>query len=334
VAKQAKGRGGSGSGRGTGTGRGRAAGGKGAGYAGYGKGAGHGRAAGGAGNARGGADGEKRGSSRQPKRDHDLIEGRRAVAEALDAGIPLKKAIVLDQQQGERDAELDRLVRRLEADDVAIEYAKRRTLDSLSSHGAHQGIVVRAQKYRYAAVEEVIAAAGEGDALVVLLDHVTDEGNLGAIIRSAEVVGASGVIVAKARAAGVGPATYKTSAGAVLHLPVAQASNLASAIELLKEAGFWVCGCTEHAEQSVWDAPLEGRICLVMGSEGDGISRLVRERCDFECKLPQRGRIESLNVAQATTVLCYEWLRRTTEREAAAGVVEAGEAMPAVEAGE
>ena len=140
---------------------------------------------------------------------------------------------------------------------------------------------------------------------------MTDEGNFGAIVRSAEVVGAAGVVIAKARAAGVGVGAYKTSAGAVLHLPIAQVPNLATALDRLKEAGFWAAAATEHADQDVWQAPLDGRIALVMGSEGSGVSRLVREHCDFECRLPQRGRVESLNVAQATTVLCYEWLRRS-----------------------
>ena len=242
------------------------------------------------------------------------IEGRRAVAEALDSGMPLRRALIADS-----DGSLADLARRLGEADVPIERVPRPRLDSISSHGAHQGIVVQAQPFRYAELEDIIARAGEGDALVVLLDHVTDQGNLGAIVRSAEVVGAAGVVIAKARAAGVGVGAYKTSAGAVLHLPIAQVSNLPTAIETLKEHGFWVGGATEHAHDDVWGAPMGGRLCLVMGSEGDGISRLVRERCDFECRLPQRGRVESLNVAQAATVMCYEWLRRvsTGEHEAA-----------------
>lgn len=239
----------------------------------------------------------------------DVIVGRRAVAEALDLGVPIKKAFVLDQR-GERDQTLDSLAARLDGEGVEVERVPKKVLDALSSHGVHQGVAARVKPYRYADLSDVIAAAGEGSALVVLLDHVTDEGNFGAIVRSAEVVGAAGVVIAKARAAGVGVGAYKTSAGAVLHLPIAQVPNLATAIEQLQDAGFWVGAATEHAHQSVWEAPLEGRVCLVMGSEGEGISRLVRSKCDFECKLPQRGRIESLNVAQATTVLCYEWLRR------------------------
>ena len=144
----------------------------------------------------------------------------------------------------------------------------------------------------------------------MVLDHVTDDGNFGAIVRSAEVVGAAGVVIANKRAAGVTVGSYKTSAGAVMHLPIAQVPNIARALDDFKAAGFWVGGASEHAEGSCWDAPFEGRVALVMGSEGDGISRLVLEKCDFLTKLPQRGMTESLNVAQATTALCFEWLRR------------------------
>lgn len=239
----------------------------------------------------------------------DLIEGRRAVEEALGCGMPLRSALV-QERSGERDQALERIAARLEDAGVPVERVPRARLDALSSHGAHQGVVVRTRPFEYAELSDVIAAAGEGDALVVVLDHVTDQGNFGAIVRTAEVVGAAGVIVAKARAASVGVGAYKTSAGAVMHLPIAQVPNLARAIEELQSAGFWACAATEHAREDVWHAPMGGRLALVMGSEGEGISRLVAEKCDFSCRLPQRGRVESLNVAQATTVLCYEWLRR------------------------
>ena len=251
------------------------------------------------------------GTPRRDARDRsDLIEGRRAVEEALSCGMPLRSALV-QERSGERDQALERIAAQLEDAGVPVERVPRARLDALSSHGAHQGVVVRTRPFEYAALADVIAAAGDGDALVVVLDHVTDQGNFGAIVRTAEVVGAAGVVVAKARAASVGVGAYKTSAGAVMHLPIAQVSNLARAIEELQAAGFWACAATEHAEQDVWHAPLAGRLALVMGSEGEGISRLVSERCDFACRLPQRGRVESLNVAQATTVLCYEWMRRT-----------------------
>lgn len=249
----------------------------------------------------------------------DLIEGRRAVEEALGAGVPLKSALVQIQSL-DADPALERLAQRLDAAGVSVERVPRNRLDQLSSHGAHQGVIVRAKPFQYVELGDVIAAAGKGNALVLVLDHVTDEGNFGAIVRTAEVVGAAGVVIAKARSASVGVGAYKTSAGAVLHIPIAQVSNLARAVEELKAAGFWSCASTEHAKDDVWSAPLVGRVALVMGSEGEGISRLVLEKCDFACKLPQRGRVESLNVAQACTVMCYEWLRREMCGEGARGV--------------
>lgn len=240
----------------------------------------------------------------------DYIEGRRACAEALKAGVPLKRALVATG-----DASLGSLVKQLSAAGIPVEEVPRERLDALSSHGAHQGIACQVAPYRYASLSDVIERAGDKDALVVILDHVTDQGNLGAIVRSAEVVGAAGVIIPKVRAAGVGVGAYKTSAGAVMHIPVVQVANLPAVLDKLKEVGFWACAATEHAEDSVWSAPMGGRLALVMGSEGSGVSRLVMEHCDFGCKLPQRGHIESLNVAQAATVMCYEWLRRVSEAE-------------------
>ena len=227
-------------------------------------------------------------------------------------GIPLKNALV-QAASGQKDQEIEALARQLEQEGIPVERVAKPVLDSLSSHGAHQGVIVRTQPFAYADLSEIVQRAGSENALVVVLDHVTDEGNFGAIVRSAEVVGAAGVVIANARAARVGVGAYKTSAGAVLHLPIAQVSNLPRALDELKAAGFWTCGSTEHATQSVWEAPMGGRLALVMGSEGSGISRLMLEKCDFTCKLPQFGQVESLNVAQATTVMCYEWLRRTQE---------------------
>ena len=265
----------------------------------------------------------QQGEARRPRRQTrksptDLIEGRRAAVEALEAHVPIRRALVATGA----DRALSEVVSRLEAEGIAVEYVPKDRLDSRSSHGAHQGIMLETEPFAYAELADIVAASGTGDALVLMLDHVTDEGNFGAIVRSAECVGASGVIVASARAARVSTAAYKTSAGAVLHVPLAQVPNLAQAAETLKEAGFWVGAATEHADEDVWSAPLEGRVCLIMGSEGSGVSQLLLKRADFLAKLPQLGRIESLNVAQATTALCYEWLRRkmSAAREQGTGV--------------
>ena len=241
-----------------------------------------------------------------PRPAGDFIEGRRATAEALRTGFPVKRALVAE---GSRDAALTKLVDDVRAAGIAVRYVPAAELDALSAHGAHQGIALEVGAFPYAELADVLARAGEGPALVVVLDHVTDAGNFGAIVRTAEVVGAAGVVIANKRAAEVTVATYKTSAGAVMHLPIARVPNIARALEELKSAGFWAIGASEHAEGTCWETSFAGRIALVMGSEGEGISRLVLETCDDLTKLPQRGLTESLNVAQATTALCYEWLR-------------------------
>lgn len=268
-----------------------------------------------------------------------MIEGRRACFEALEAHLPLKKLLVQENMNAAlQTADVERLIACARERGISCEYVKKSAMDALSSHGAHQGVMFETAPFAYAELSDVLAAidrkgartadAFSADAsklvtntdnqpsapkqasLVVLLDHVVDEGNFGAIVRSAEVVGASCVIIANARCASVGVGAYKTSAGAVLHMPIVQVVNLARAIDELKEHGFWVIGASEHAQQTVWNAPFTGSVCLVMGSEENGISSLVQKKCDFICKLPQRGRIESLNVAQAATVMCYEWMRQ------------------------
>lgn len=268
------------------------------------------------------------GASRRPAGEY--IEGRRAAAEALRTGFPVKRALVADAE-GRRDAALAQLVDQLRGANIPVEYVATEQLDALSSHGAHQGIALEVGAFPYADLADIIAradAAGAEPALVVVLDHVTDAGNFGAIVRSAEVVGAVGVVIANKRAAEVTVATYKTSAGAVMHLPIARVPNIARALEDLKAAGFWTVGASEHAEGNCWDAPLTGRIALVMGSEGAGISRLVLETCDDLTKLPQRGATESLNVAQAATALCYEWLRVNIAALEGSSVVPADAAAP------
>ena len=238
------------------------------------------------------------------------IEGRNAVLEALRADVPIKRVLIAEGTKPDRS--LDEIARRASSAGADVVRAPKRELDAKSERGAHQGVLAEAAPYRFASLDDVLAAAkGKDDALIIALDQVTDPGNLGAIVRTAEVVGADGVLIAKRRSAAVTPAAYKSSAGALAHARLAQESNLVRSIERCKEAGFWVAGASEHAEQTVWDAPLSGRIVLVMGSEGDGLARLTRETCDYLVRLPQAGKVGSLNVAQATTAIAYEWLRRT-----------------------
>jgi 23S rRNA (guanosine2251-2'-O)-methyltransferase len=233
--------------------------------------------------------------------------------------------------------ETDELVGELAARGVNVEYLPRKKIDSMlrdkagadeagSSHGysaAHQGIVAKVAPFKYADLADILqpvadAAAPARPRLVIVCDHITDVGNFGAIVRSAEALGACAVVIPNRRCATVNAAVYKTSAGAVANIPIVQAVNIAAALESLKEAGFWVAGATEHADSMLPAANLKGDICLVMGSEGAGISRLVLGKCDFTVAIPQLGHVESLNVAQATSVCVYEWLRQNAD---ALGVV-------------
>lgn len=243
-----------------------------------------------------------------------LIEGRNAVLESLRAGMPLRSIALAEGTKP--DASIDEIVRRAAESRVQLRRVPRRELDARSEHGAHQGVIAEAQPYRFASLDAVLSASKDKKrSLIIALDHVTDPGNLGAVVRSAEVVGADAVLVAKRRSAAITPAAYKASAGALAHIRIAQEANLVRALERCKEAGYWIAGASEKASQNIWQAPLEGRIVLVMGAEGTGLARLTAESCDFLVSLPQAGKVGSLNVAQSATAIAYEWLRRGTTAE-------------------
>ena len=241
--------------------------------------------------------------------DVSVLEGRHALEEALQTETPIE-TLWLSSALAD-DEQLSRLAGRARSQGAKIHYVDAAELDAASSHGAHQGVMAQLRPYRYAALADLVKAAeGRKNALIIATDHVTDAGNFGAIVRSAEVVGACGVLIPNKRNARVNTAAYKTSAGAVLHLPIAMESNLARSLAALKDEGFWVVGASEHASDVIWDAPLSGRVVLVMGSEGSGLSRIAIDACDMLVKLPQAGKVESLNVAQATTAIAYEWARQ------------------------
>ncbi len=236
-----------------------------------------------------------------------LIEGRNAATEALRSGMPLLRVLIADGASGAPIAEIEQAAAQRGVPVTRVAKAK---LDQSSERGAHQGVIVYAREFPFTDLGKVISSAeGKTDSLVVVLDHINDPGNLGAIVRSVEVAGGDAVIIPKRRTASVGPGAYKTSAGALAHLPIVQEPNIVRSIERLKDAGYWVAGADAAATQLAWDSPLEGRLVLVMGSEGDGLSRLVREKCDFLVGLPVAGKVDSLNVAQATAVLAFEWVR-------------------------
>ncbi len=242
------------------------------------------------------------------------IEGRNAVREALRGGVPVKRLLVAEGLKP--DPGVEESLRLAQEAGVPVERLPRRDLDRLSERGSHQGLIAEVAPFRFTPLEKVVASSAEAShALVIALDHVTDPGNLGAIVRTAEVAGAAAVVVPERRSAAVTPAAYKAAAGAFAYLPVVQETNLVRALGKLKDAGFWVAGADGSAKQSAWDAPLEGKLVLVLGAEGQGLSRLVREACDFLVRLPQAGKVDSLNVAQAAAVLTYEWVRRSSVPE-------------------
>lgn len=244
----------------------------------------------------------------------DYIEGKRPVIEALRTHVPIKRVLIADNLT--RDGLVEDILRKAKKVDVPVKTVRRRDLDDKSERGSHQGVMAETKPFEYCNVQTILDAADAhaadhgGAALVILLDHITDAGNLGAIARSAEVVGASGIVIPNKRSAHVTAATYKSSAGAISHINVSQVANIAQVMERLKKEGYWVAGASEHAKEVVWDSNLKGKIALVMGNEGEGLARLTRETCDFLTKLPQAGNVGSLNVAQAATACMYEWMRQ------------------------
>ncbi len=242
----------------------------------------------------------------------ETIEGRNVVAEALRSG---RSISALKIAKGMRpDPLVDEIVALAREAGATVTYVDRGELDKDSERGRHQGVVASAAEFHYTPLNAMLArAAGQERSLVIVLDHVTDPGNFGAVIRSAEVAGADGVIVADRRSAPVTAVVHKAAAGATSHLPIIRVTNLAQTLGLLKDAGFWIAGATERGRDSLWTAPLDGRLVLVLGSEGAGLSRLIAESCDFLVRIPVAGKVTSLNVAQAATLLAFEWMRRGEE---------------------
>jgi len=241
----------------------------------------------------------------------EYVEGRNAVLEALRSGQHLRRIMLA--RGAKPNPTLDEIRRLAAIDGIPVKLVERAELDRSSARGAHQGVIAEAMPFRFAALADVLASTADTpSSLVMVLDHVTDPGNLGAVIRSVEVAGGDAVIVAKDRSAPVTAVVHKAAAGATAHLPVVQVVNVHRALQELKDAGYWVVGASEKAEMTAWDAPLEGRIALVMGAEGSGLSRVVRDACDLLVALPVRGKVDSLNVAQAATVLAFEWVRRNS----------------------
>ncbi len=236
------------------------------------------------------------------------IEGRNAVIEAFRSGKTIDKLYVLD---GCKDGPVMTIIREAKKTDTIIRYVDREILDRLSKTGHHQGVVANAAAYDYAEVEDILNAAREkGEPpFIFILDGIEDPHNLGAIIRTANLAGAHGVIIPKRRAAGLTATVAKTSAGALNYTPVAKVTNLSATIEELKKEGLWFV-CADMGGETMYNLNLTGPIGLVIGNEGEGVSRLVKEKCDYVASIPMKGNIDSLNASVAAGVLAYEIVRQ------------------------
>jgi 23S rRNA (guanosine2251-2'-O)-methyltransferase len=242
----------------------------------------------------------------------DRLTGPNAVREALAAGRPLQAVLVARGRHGGRLEEIVRLAKR---NNVPVRFEDRARLDQMAGTREHQGVLAMVASKAAVSLEDLLAQAKSPGAsgpagLLVLLDGVEDPQNLGAVIRSALAAGAAGIVIPERRAAGLGDAAARASAGAVAHLPVARVTNLPRAMEELKGAGYWLVGLDERAERRYTDVDLRGSIALVLGGEGKGLHQLVRERCDFLVSIPSGGPVPSLNVSVAAGIALFEVVRQ------------------------
>ncbi|SFA88194.1 23S rRNA (guanosine2251-2'-O)-methyltransferase [Acetitomaculum ruminis DSM 5522] len=236
------------------------------------------------------------------------IEGRNAVIEAFRSGKTIDKLFVLD---GCHDGPVQTILREAKKHDTIVSFVKKDRLDNMSQTGKHQGVIAYAAAYEYALVEDILENAknkGE-DPFIILLDHIEDPHNLGAIIRTANLAGAHGIIIPKRRAVSLTATVAKASAGAINYTPVARVNNLSDTIKKLKDEGIWFV-CADMDGEIMYRQNLKGPIGLVIGNEGEGVSRLVRENCDFTTSIPMKGDIDSLNASVAAGILAFEIVRQ------------------------
>ena len=238
----------------------------------------------------------------------EQIEGRNAVMEAFRSGQVIDKLFILD---GCQDGPVRSIAREARKKDTIINYVPKERLDQLSQTGSHQGVIAQIAAYEYSTVEDILEKAREkGEPpFIFLLDNIEDPHNLGAIIRTANLAGAHGVIIPKRRAVGLTATVAKTSAGALNYTPVAKVTNLGKTIDELKEAGIWFV-CADMDGDRMYDLNLKGPIGMGIGNEGEGVSRLIREKCDFTAAIPMKGDIDSLNASVAAGILAYEIVRQ------------------------
>ena len=247
-------------------------------------------------------------SDREIEKNSTVIEGRNAVLEAFRSGKTIDKLFV---QDGCKDGPVQTILREARKHDTIVQFVSKERLVQLSGTGHHQGVIAQAAAWEYASVEDMLKLArSRGEApFLILLDNVEDPHNLGAIIRTANLAGAHGVIIPKRRAVGLTATVARTSAGAINYTPVAKVTNLVRTMEELKKEGLWFV-CADMGGELMYDLDLKGPIGLVIGNEGEGVGRLVKESCDFTAAIPMKGDIDSLNASVAAGVLAYEIVRQ------------------------
>ena len=249
-----------------------------------------------------------------PKREREeapenMLEGRNAVTEALSAGRTIDKLFVAD---GDTDRALGRICAMAKQAGAVVVPTDRRKLDYMSATGAHQGVIAMVAAHDYASIDDILKKAQDAGEppLIVICDELSDPHNLGAIIRTAECAGAHGIIIPKRRSVGLTAVVGKASAGALEYMPVARVSNITAAIDTLKKAGVWVYGTAAEGDTTLYKADLKSAAAIVIGNEGEGMSRLVSERCDFKVSIPMKGSISSLNASAAAALMLYEAVRQ------------------------
>ena len=263
---------------------------------------------------RGAARPERQNTNQEFAQREDMLVGRNAVSEALRSGRTMDKVFVASGDN--TDHGLRRLMSQAKEAGAVISMVDRRKLDQMCNHGAHQGIIAYAAAHEYATVEEILQRADDQGRvpLLVICDELSDPHNLGAILRTAECAGACGVIIPKRRSVGLTAVVAKTSAGAIEYMPVARVSNIVNTIRDLKQQGVWVCGTAADGATGLYEADLTGPTAIVIGSEGQGMSRLVAESCDYLVSIPMQGKISSLNASAAAAILLYEAVRQRSSQ--------------------
>lgn len=239
----------------------------------------------------------------------DKVEGRNPVIEALKSGREIDKILVA---KGSGEGSINKIIAMAKEKGLIIQYVDKQKLNEMSETKSHQGVIALVAAYEYSSLEDIIENAKRGDKppFILVLDEIMDPHNLGSIMRTADAVGVNGIIIPKRRSVGLTATVAKTSAGAIEYVPVAKVANIAQTIEKLKDNGIWVAGADMSGEKNHFEENFEGPIAIVLGSEGQGLSRLVKEKCDFLINIPMKGKVSSLNASVAASIIMYEVFRQ------------------------